>query len=115
MFIPLLFITVASGLLLYSFLVKMLSWLTVAVAALFYTQGARGMLLRIRRMSDPKSQPVLSAGEIQLIAAGYLLSALVSLLSWLKGEGWLGFIAAGIAIFSAALWIVASRRLRSME
>jgi hypothetical protein len=115
MYIPLLFITVASGLLLYRFPVKMLSSLTVAVASLFYTQGARGILLHIRRKSNSASRSVLSAGEIQLITAGYLLSALISLLSWLKGEGWLGFVAAGISIFSAALWLVVSRRFRSIE
>ncbi len=109
-FVSLLFIVIATAVIIFAFVANSWSWQNAALVILLYTKGIRGLVIGFRLRSSSRDQSIFTAKDIRVIAAGYLLTAVLLLVSWLVGEGALSlFGAVGFANVTWILWFAAKR------
>jgi len=109
-FVSLLFILIATAVVVFSFVADSWSWQNAAVVILLYTKGVRGMVIGFRLRSSSRSQKIVTAKDIRITAGAFLLTAVLFFVSWLVGEGVLGlFGAIGFANVTWILWFAARR------
>jgi hypothetical protein len=111
--LPLLYIIAASGIFIIDVVYVNFSWLSAAVAILLYTKGARGVLVYLQIRSTSPSEDVFTAKYFRLLAGGYFLTAGLSFVSWLRGEGVPGLFLGIATIISTTVWMFAAKRSES--
>jgi len=107
---PLLFITIASGIVIFDVFFGKLSWLRAAIAVFFLTKGGRGLMVYLQIRSTSPSEDVFTAKYFRLLAVGYFLTAALSFVSWLRGEGLLSLFLSLSTTISTIVWMFVTNR-----